>query len=233
MLRSLIVLFSSLMVIHGAEFTFESKLKAVTTAPDVKLVRVKFPFENKTDKDITIKSFDAPCTCMNALLLREDKKEELTFKPGDKAVLTGVLDLENFKGTIDKQIVVNTDQEGEHAKIALTARVTIPIIIGFDKENVSWVLNDEKKAIVAHIKVNNEEPIHIVRHTAGFGADEDFSYKFETIKAGREYKVTVTPKSTKKVALGMLKFYTDSKIERYKRLQLFMTVKKPKEEQKP
>ena len=217
---------------HAAEFTFESKLKAVTTTPDATIVRVQFPFENKSDKNITIKSFDAPCTCMGALLSREDKKEELTFKPGDKAILTGVLELEKFKGTIDKDIVVNTDQEGEHAKFVLTARVTIPIIIGLDKENMNWELNGEKKTHVAHIKVNHDEPINIIRHNAGFGADKDFDFKFETIEAGKEYKVTVTPKTTAKITMGMLRFYTDSEIGRFKKLQLFMTVKKPKEEGK-
>ncbi len=208
-----------------AEFTFEKKLKEVTAKPDAEVVYVEFEFENKSDEVITIVNFDAPCTCMGARLKREDKKESLVFEPGAKGKLIGVLEFENFKGTIDKVIKVRTDKDkGDEPSIILTCRVTIPVLIGVDKERLDWTVGSKLEPKEFRIKVaeESETPIKIVKHMHGFGIKDVFDYKLETIKEGREYKVTVTPLKTTEASIGVVKFYTDSKIPRYKMVQIFL-----------
>ena len=215
----------------SAEFTFDKKLKEVTAKPDAKVVYVEFEFENKSDETITIVNFDAPCSCMGARLKREDKKNSLVFEPGTKAKLIGVLEFENFKGTIDKVIKVRTDKDkSKEPSIILTCRVTIPVLIATDKQQLNWEVGDKLEPKEFRIKVaeESETPIKIVRHQHGFGVSDVFDYKLETIKEGREYKVTVTPLKTTEPSIGVVKFYTDSNIQRYKMVQIFLLIDQPK-----
>jgi hypothetical protein len=215
----------------SAEFTFEKKLKAVTTRPDVEVVHVEFDFQNNTDEAITIVNFDAPCSCMEARLKREDKKNSFVFAPGVKGTVIGVLEFGTFKGTIDKVIKIRTDKDkGAEPSIILTCRVTIPVLIATDTEQLNWKVGAKLEPKEFRIKVadESETPIRIVKHKHGFGVSEIFDYKIETIKEGREYKVTVTPLKTTEPSIGVVKFYTDSKISRYKLVQIFLLVDHPK-----
>ncbi|MFT6794827.1 MAG: hypothetical protein ACJAR1_002843 [Rubritalea sp.] len=215
----------------SAEFTFEKKLQVVTTRPDVEVVNVEFEFENNTDQVITIVNYDAPCSCMEARLKRADKKNSLVFAPGAKGTVIGMLEFGTFKGTIDKVITIRTDQDkGKEPSIILTCRVTIPVLIATDTEQLNWKVGAKLEPKEFRIKVadESETPIKIVKHKHGFGVSEIFDYKIETIKEGREYKVTVTPLKTTEASIGVVKFYTDSKIPRYKLVQIFLLVDHPK-----
>ncbi|MGJ8656306.1 MAG: hypothetical protein ACSHX6_07640 [Akkermansiaceae bacterium] len=215
----------------SAELTFEKKLKEVTTKPDVEVVNIEFDFVNNTDEVIKIVNYDAPCSCMEARLNRADKKNSLVFAPGDKGTLIGMLEFGTFSGTIDKVIKVRTDKDvGDEPSIILTSRVTIPKLIATDKETLVWQVGDKLEAKEFSIKVDAESatPIKVVEHKYGFGTDEMFDYKMETMKEGREYKVTVTPLKTDAPTMGVVKFYTDSTIARYKMVQIFLLVDHPK-----
>ena len=206
-------------------------LKAVTTRPDVEVVNVEFDFQNNSDEVITIVNFDAPCSCMGARLVRPENKNSLVFAPGEKGKIIGVLEFKTFKGTIDKVIKIRTDKDkGKEPSIILTCRVTIPVLVATDKQKLSWKVGSKLEPKEFRIKVaeESETPIKIVKHQHGYGVDEVFEYKFETIKEGREYKVTVTPLKTTEPTIGVVKFYTDSKIQRYKMVQIFLMIDHPK-----
>ncbi len=212
-----------------AEFTFETKTRKIFTQPDTKIVFAEYPFVNNSKETIEIVEYDAPCTCMGARLRRADGTQSFVFKSGDKGVVIGKLDFANFTGTIDKKIWIRTskDEKGKPS-IVLTATVTIPTLIGPDKSALKWAIDSELTPQEFLIKVNHTKPIRIIKHTMGYGADEFFAYKMETIKDGVEYKVTVTPKKTETPALGVLRFYTDNELQRYKMVQIFLAVNKKK-----
>lgn len=210
-------------------FTFETKTRKVLTKPETKVVLVEYPFVNSSDETIEIVEYDAPCTCMGARLRRADGTTSFVFKPGDKGVVIGKLDFENFSGTIEKKIWIRTskDKKGEPS-IVLSAIVTIPTLIGPDKPALNWQIGSELTPQELRIKVDSPDPIRVISHKTGFGTDEVFSYKLETITDGKEYKVTVTPKTTTAATLGVLRFQTDHKLDRYKMVQVFLTVSKKK-----
>ena len=215
----------------GAEFTFDKKLKEVTTRPDVEVVKVEFEFQNNTKEPITILNYDAPCSCMEARLVRPKNKNSLVFAPGEKGTVVGMLEFGTFKGTIDKVIKIRTDKDkGDEPSIILTCRVNIPVLIGTSKESLEWQVAGklEPKEFIIKVADESQTPIKIVKDTPGFGVSDVFSYKLETIKDGREYKVTVTPLTTAEPSIGVVKFYTDSEIPRYKLVQIFLLVDHPK-----
>jgi len=214
----------------AADLTFAKTLKEVTTLPNVEVVKVSFDFENTSDSAITIMEFDAPCACMEARILREDKTDSLVFKPGEKGSVIGELDFGTFSGTIDKVIRIRTSNDPvKKPSIVLTSRVTIPKLIAADKETLEWQVGEakEKKTFMIKISKDSDAPINIISQKHGFGTDEVFDCQLETVKAGLEYKVTVVPKRTDKPAMGVVKFYTDSKIARYKLVQVFLLVDHP------
>lgn len=214
-------------IVNGTELSFESKKRTLVTDPEAQIVTVEYPFENKSNESITIEDFDAPCTCMEARLRRADGSTSFTFKPGEKGVVIGKLDFENFSGSIDKNILIRTDKDPkDDPSIILTASVTIPSLIEPDKPAVEWAMGSQAKAEVITIKVNHTTPIHIINHSMGFGADDFFTYEIATITEGKEYKVTVMPKNTETPTLGVLRFYTDHELQRYKLVQVFLSVVK-------
>jgi len=212
-----------------AELTFETKLRKVVTKPETKVVLVEYPFVNNSNEAIEIVEYDAPCTCMGARLRREDGSTSFVFKPGEKGVVIGKLDFENFSGTIEKKIWIRTsqDKKGEPS-IVLSTLVTIPTLIGPDKPALNWEIGSEHTPQVLRIKVDSPELIKVIRHDTGFGTDEYFNYSIETITDGKEYQVTVTPKRTDEAKLGVLRFFTDHKLDRYKMVQVFLTISKKK-----
>lgn len=231
LLEILIIYLFCQAIVVSAEFTFEHTMRSVTTQPDVDVVNIEFAFENKSNQEITIVNYDAPCSCMEARMVREDKKNSLVFPPGAKGKVVGMLEFGTFKGTIDKVIKIRTDKDtSDEPSIILTCRVTIPVLIGTDKETLSWEVGEELESKEFRIIVSDESkiPIKIIDHKHGFGAGAVFDYQLETITEGKEYKVTVTPLKTTERAMGVLKFYTDSQIPRYKLVQIFLLVDKPK-----
>jgi len=218
------------VLLVGAELTFSKTLKEVTTKPDIEVVNIEFEFENKSDETITIVEYDAPCACMEARVLRANKTKSLVFKPGEKGKVIGLLDFGTFSGTIDKVIKIRTNKDPlDKPSITLTCRVSIPKLIKADKETLEWQVGDalEAKTFKIYVAEESKTPINIIKHEYGFGANEIFDYTLETINEGSEYTVTVTPKKTAEPTMGVVKFYTDSKIPRYKLVQIFLLVDHP------
>jgi len=219
----------------GGELSIDAKLKEVTAKPDAMVVTIPFYYENKTDDVITIKNFNAPCTCMGARMVRDDGKRSLVIAPGEKGKIIGVLEFGNFKGTIDKVIEISTEKDPENKpSIILTCRVTIPILIATDKNKLTWDVGGALEPKEFRIKVAEESktPLHVVKHEFGFGASEGFKYDIEIVTEGREYKVTVTPLKTNEPSVDYIKFHIDSSIPRYKLVQIYLMVERPIERPK-
>ncbi len=231
-MKSLITLTSFLLVqlsLAAGELSFETKDKAVAAAADAKKIEVLFPFKNTSNEDVVVMRYDAPCTCMSAQLKGGtpiSKNGPVRFAPGEEGVFKGVFELGNFKGTVDKKIVVwaKGDPE-ENPSIMLTTKVTIPYLIAAFPQSLLWNVGEELKPKIITIKVDNAEPIKVIKHSC---SSPQIDYTMETVKEGFEYKLTITPKSTDKVLFAALRLTTDSKNPRYKTVQTFITVKPEK-----
>lgn len=206
-------------------FTFETNLRAMTVKPDATRMEMLFPFKNETQDAIEIRKYDAPCSCMSAKLKggKQTAKGTIVFAPGESGVVKGVFELGNFKGTVDKQIVIWTAGDKEATpSIKLTTRVTIPELVAATPVSLIWKVGEELKPKEIKIKMSGDAPISLIRNEC---SNANFMYQVKTVKEGREYLVTVTPKSTEKVEFAALRFTTDSKVKRFQTLQTFMTIK--------
>jgi hypothetical protein len=208
----------------SAEMVFDTKLIELKVGVDEQTVTAEFPFEIKRE-DAVIKNYDAPCSCLKAKIypLNNDRSTKLEWKVGDTGKVIGKFNLGNFKGTVDKAIVLNFQGKQEPSK--LTVRVSIPELFKIEPPTQQWNLGGGLKSKTYKITVNHSEPIHILEDS---GTSENFPYIIKRIKDGWEYEVVVTPTQDKTPAMGMIRFHTDSKSKRFQRSQIFAVMRTPR-----
>ncbi len=217
-LTLLLVSFPSVMAERG--LTFDQNNISVKAAVDAKTITVSYTFQNKSKRTITIARYDSACSCLSATV----KDSKLVYKPGEKGEIKVTFALGNFSGTVKKTVLLwTTDDPEEAASSILTVEVTIPVLFEVTPRTVFWIQNGAKEPKVVKIKVNNIDPIHIIKH---MGTNENFDYRIKTIRDGWEYELVITPKDVSVPCFGMIKLTTDSPIPRYQRQMAFACVKR-------
>lgn len=211
-----------------ADLVFSSTEEKIDAAADAKEVNVEFPFENKGDEPVVVQRFDAPCSCMFAVVEGGTKQKDgsTVIAPGEKGAFKGRFELGNFKGTVDKKILIWMDKDpDDQPSVALTTQVTIPYLIAAFPQSLMWKVGEGAVEKVIEVKVDHNEPIKVIKHTS---SSPNFSYEFITKEEGELYELRVKPKSTEKVTFAAIRLTTDSANPRYKTVQTFMTVKPEK-----
>ncbi|MGJ8672363.1 DUF1573 domain-containing protein [Rubritalea sp.] len=211
-----------------ADLVFDQTVKKIDAAADAKEVKVEFPFQNTGASPVVVERFDAPCSCMFAKLEGGEKQKDgsVSIAPGEKGVFKGRFELGNFKGTVDKKIVVWMKGDAEDdPSVSLNTQVSIPYLIAAFPQSLMWQVGEEAVEKVIEVKVDHSEPIKVIKHTS---SSPNFSYEFITKEEGEFYELRVKPKSTEKVTFAAIRLTTDSPNPRYKMVQTFMTVKPEK-----
>ena len=226
MMKLILLFFLAGMLGASGEMVFKTKLVEINAAADAKVVTAEFPFEIQGAEGAEIVSYDAPCSCLTAKVfpLMPDRSAKLKWTEGETGKIIGRFEMGNFKGTVDKAILLN--MKGMEEKIQLVVRVNIPVLFQIEPTTHKWELNGAAEPKIFKIKVNHADPIHILKLT---GQMEEFPYELKTIKKGWEYAVTVRPASTATPAMGRLAFHTDCPIKRHIRHQVFTVVRAKRE----
>jgi hypothetical protein len=196
---------------------FTDRVMEFEAAPDAEEVEIEFPFEVKGKKEVRIKSFDAPCSCVTAQISGGGK---LVWKPGEKGVVKGVFALGTFKGTVEKYIIL--DLAGEDSVVKLTLMVTIPELVKVEPPTLMWEVGGKMKPKSFKITMHGDTPIHLLEATV---SNTQFEQELKTIREGEEYELVVTPKDLGARALGMIRLRTDSTMTRHQRYQAFVMIR--------
>ncbi|MEJ6634476.1 MAG: hypothetical protein QNL77_02065 [Akkermansiaceae bacterium] len=220
-MKLIIASFFLLTALASAEMVFETKLVEITAKSDVEVVTAEFPFKIEGDVSEIIE-YDAPCTCLTARIepLKADRATKLRWEVGEGGRIFGKFKMGNFKGTIDKAIVLKLKGEDP---IQLVVRVTIPVLFEIQPSTLSWDLGEVTAEKVFKIKVNHSKPIKILENS---GTSKLFPYEVKKIKEGWEYEIRVKPTSTETPGMGMIRLKTDCEIKRHERHQVFAVVKR-------
>ena len=203
----------------SAQLVFEKSVLEVKAGPEEDEVRVEFPFVVKGDKTVEIAEYDAPCTCLEA---RISDNGRLKWEPGEKGAVQGIFKTGNFRGKLDKMIVLRMVGE-EEPSVKLTVRMELPTLLEIEPKTLFWNQGEKPKAQSFRLKVNHDEPIHIV---GASGTNEQFPFELKTIKDGWEYEIVVTPKNLDERGFGLLRIKTDSKFAKHKSYQAFMAIRR-------
>ena len=102
-----------------------------------------------------------------------------------------------------------------------------PVFVDIEPKTIQWWVGEEPVEKTTTVKMNADTPMTIKNITA---TRDNVEFSWKEVTPGREYLVTVKPKSTKEVTLGALKIETDSTIPKYQRqLAFFSIYNKPAE----
>lgn len=205
----------------SAGLEFPAVLKEIHAPADAETVTADFPFHNRTDRKVTIKSYESTCSCIAA----EVSGGKLTYAPGESGVMRATFRMENFSGTVDKTIPLWLDNDPEGSpSVTLTVRVHIPVLIKTEPKTVQWSLGAEAAPQTIRIRIDQPEPIRVTSATTSSPA---FTLNLNTIEEGRAYDLVVAPKSTDTQGIAVIRLETDCKVEKQRIQQVFAVVRKP------
>ena len=213
-----ILLLSGLFPAARAELVLDGKVIEVKPKPEDETVSTLFTFTNKGTKTVKITGVESKCSCLSATV------DSATYAAGAKGLGTAEFKVGSFTGKHEKFVVINTDDPAQ-PEFVVTFVLDVPEVIGIEPRTLQWWLNDSPDTKETTVKILGKDPMKITNVTA---TRDTVEFNWTEIKPGREYRVTVTPKTTKEVFLGALKIETDSKIPKYQRqLAYFSVYRKP------
>lgn len=204
-----------------AGLTFSNPSQEVTAGADARQVTVDFPFKNESDKPVSIKKYDAGCSCITVQIT--DSK--LNYAPGEGGVVRAVFDLGNFSGTVDKMVGLWVDNDTADSPSAkLNVRVHIPVLVEMEPKTLKWDIGAAAGPQTITIKMNDAKPIKVLSVSV---THENYTQELKTIEEGKHYELVVTPKSTEQPSLAIVRVETDCEIARHKVVQAFGVIRRP------
>lgn len=220
-MKSALFLFAFLLAAFGARAGLELDSKAVELRPkpEEEEVTATFAFTNTGKKPVKALSIESKCSCLEASL------DAAVYEPGAKGVGKATFRVGSFVGRHEKFVVVQTD-DPDQPEWVITFVLDVPEIISIVPRALQWHVGDAPDEKQMVIKVVGEPAMNVLRVTSMREGAVDLSWK--EVKPGREYLVSVKPKSTADVILGGIKVETDSKIPKYQRqIAFFSILRKP------
>ena len=135
--------------------------------------------------------------------------------------LTAVVDTRTFDRDVEKTIAAET-KDGQETTLRMQFRV--PQAMQLSARSLVWKRGAAPTPQVLRITLPQGSPITHIADAALSG--DAFDYTPKVIKRGKEYSVTIAPRSTAKAALNRLVLTTDSTDPRYHRQIIYLQVKK-------
>jgi hypothetical protein len=215
--RLTFLLFALAACLH-AELALDVPAIEVKPKPEDDEVQTTFKFRNKGDKVVKILGLESACSCLSAEL---DKAE---YQPGEIGTGTATFTVSSFKGRYEKFITVNTDDPKQPAW-QVNFILEIPEVVDIKPKNLQWWIGDEPTSKACLVQFTGDVPMKIIKITP---TRQNVDFTWKEVKEGREYLITVTPKTTEEVTMGALKIETNSAIAKYRyQLAFFTITRKP------
>lgn len=133
--------------------------------------------------------------------------------------LTAHVDVSGFMQSVTKYIDA-TLADGSTTR--LTMRFDVPQAVKIDQRSLIWKVGSATTAKKLRISLPKGSPVKQVVDAAISG--DDFVYTPSVLKAGEEYEVTVSPRSTEKKLINRLIITTDSKDKRYAQYIIYLSI---------
>jgi hypothetical protein len=190
----------------------------VKPKPEDETISVTFSFKNDGNKPVRVLHLESACSCLSASL------DSAVYQPGQRGTGKAEFKVGSFTGQQEKTITVTTDDPAQSEWIVPFV-VDVPVAVEIEPKMVQWWLNEDLTPKEITVKMTGKDEMKLVNITS---TRENMIFSFKEVKPGREYVVTLTPKTTNDVMIGALKLETDSKVPKYQRqLAFFGVVRQP------
>lgn len=183
-------------------------------------VAAEFKFKVTGGRTVKITDIATYCSCLKA----KSKDGRTEFKDGEAGVIETAFLLGTFEGEVSKQVAVQTDDPAQ-PEIILAVRVRIPPVFKVEPESLKWELGEEAKAKTMKFTVLDEHDIAV---TGLVSSRDNMTAEVKEVKKGREYELTLTPKTTAEPMIGVVRVETNAPYDRFKKRLIFFNVTKPK-----
>ena len=158
----------------------------------------KFVFQNAGKTPVTIDKVRTSCGCTSAKLGKN------TFAPGEQGEISVRFTFGDRKGPHRKIITVISDDKPEPTELSLQVWIHEPLTIA--PALVFWKTGEANAAKSVRLST---EPGMAVRVKSVASSNPRIAAKLETIKAGEQYAVSVTPADTTKKESAEITVETD------------------------
>lgn len=215
---SLFLLLCAFAGFASAELTLDVTAIELKPKPEDEEVETTFKFRNKGDKVVKILGLESACSCLSAEL---DKAE---YQPGEEGTGKASFKVSTFVGRHEKHIMVSTD-DPKQPEWQVQFILDVPAIVDIQPKTLQWFIGDEPKAKSCLVRFTGDDAMKILQITP---TRQNVDFTWKEIREGREYLITVTPKTTQDVTMGALKIETNSAIAKYRnQLAFFSISRKP------
>ena len=161
-------------------------------------LETKFAFRNGGTKPVTVSKVRTSCGCTSAKLGKD------TYAPGESGEVSVRFTFGDRKGPHRKIITVITDDKPEPTELSLQVVIHEPLTVA--PALVFWKTSDTGAAKTVQL---TSEPGTAVRVKKVTSSNPRIAAKLETIKAGEQYAVSVTPADTSKKEFAEITVETD------------------------
>ncbi|MEJ1971627.1 MAG: DUF1573 domain-containing protein [Lacunisphaera sp.] len=194
---SLTLLFAAILVaLPAAALEWKTTQLSIKAAPLQRTAKATFDFTNTDAKTVTITGVDTSCDCLEA------RPSAKTFAPGAHGTIDAHFSFGGSYGTLHRMIIVSTDDGQSPA--ALSVELQIPEIAQLTPRSVDWKLGGSggEQTVEIEAVAGVALTIHDVQPTS-----DAFNHRLEVVKAGRSYRLHLSPKDPAKLANAAFRLF--------------------------
>ena len=181
-----------------AEIKWEQPFQNFHRTPGDGHLETKYVFQNAGKAPVTISKVRTSCGCTSAKLGKN------TFAPGEQGEISVRFTFGDRKGPHRKIITVISDDKPEPTELSLQVWIHEPLTIA--PALVFWKTGEANAAKSVQLSTEAGTPVRVKSVTS---SNPRLAAKLETIKAGEQYAVSVTPADTTKKESAEITVETD------------------------
>lgn len=186
------------------DLVFTPVVQSIQAGAGEKLIEVVFSVENTASVPLRILKLESGCECLEVSIDQDPIPARKTAK------ITGIFDIEKLRGTSDRKIAVLTEQHD--LPVFLTTRIEVEPIYEIEQQMTTWTVGSDPVEKTITFRVLRDEPVHVL---SAESKRPEVTSELVEVEKGRLYHIVLTPSSTEKSLLGIVRLETDCEIESY------------------
>ena len=198
--------------IHGG-LVFSPLSQVLRVDPGQDSLEVFFQVKNPGEVPVRIAKLESGCECLEVSVDRNP------VPAGAGATIKGIFDVSKLRGTTDRKIVVVP--EGAAGSVTLKTRIVIEPVYEFSETMTTWPKDSDATTRTVEFRILRKEPVHVL---SAKSKRPEVACKVVEVEKGRLYHLELTPDSTEKTLLGIVRLETDCELEAYARPLLYYSI---------
>jgi hypothetical protein len=196
-----------------ADLAWDKPVQEFHAVPEDRAVNAHFTFKNTSNETVIIKKVATSCGCTTASLAKT------MYAPGETGDIEAKMSLVTWRGLQRKSITVTSEAKQEWT---LELRCWIHEALTVSPELVYWKVGSAADGKI--VKVSSL-PGHPILVKSVKSSNVRIKATLDTVQAGVEYAIMVTPSDTNQAAAAELAIETETQSEVKRNYKVFVRIK--------